>query len=229
MNRVPHSLNQMGESVLDTPVCYIFGAGEFTPCEIDLTENDFVIAADGGYDYLVQLGLRADVALGDFDSVTSAELWEDGVCEKRISPPEKDDTDMMLAIRLGLSKGYTSLAIYGGLGGRLDHTIANLQALSYIANEGARGILYHRDYALTAIHNSSFTIPKEVSGYVSVFSLSDRSENVTIRGLKYEIEGKMLTNRFPLGVSNEAVGKKGIISVERGTLLILWNNSPQIS
>ena len=95
--------------------CYIFGAGDFTPCTIDLTSKDLVIAADGGYDYLIRLGLRADVVLGDFDSVTSPDLWDDAICEKLTYPPEKDDTDMMLAIKLGLSRGYREFAIYGGM------------------------------------------------------------------------------------------------------------------
>lgn len=211
---------------MDIPVCYIFGAGEFSPCEITLSDEDLVIAADGGYDHLIRIGLRADIALGDFDSVTSYEIWEDTICEKIPYPPEKDDTDMMLAIKLGLSKGYRTFAIYGGLGGRLDHTIANIQALSYIAAEGAEAILYHENFELTVIQNGSFTLPKDTSGYVSVFSLSDKSENVTIRGLKYETVGVTLTNTFPLGVSNEAIGKKGIISVEKGTLLILWHKNP---
>ncbi len=210
---------------MDTPVCYIFGAGEFSPCEITLTDNDLVIAADGGYDHLIHMGLRADVALGDFDSVTSYEIWEDNICEKYTYPPEKDDTDMMLAIKLGLSKGFRFFAIYGGLGGRLDHTLANIQALSYLAAKGAQAILYHEDYELTVIKNSSFILPKDLTGYVSVFSLSDKSENVSIKGLKYQIEGATLSNTFPLGVSNEAIGKKGIISVEKGILLILWNRN----
>ena len=208
---------------MNTPICYIFGAGEFVPCNITLTESDLVIAADGGYDHLLQIGLRADVVIGDFDSVTSSEIWEDTVCEKLTYPPEKDDTDMMLAIKLGLSRGFGQFNAYGGLGGRLDHTVANIQALSFLAEHSAQGILHHPDYELTVIKNSSFTVAKDKTGYISVFSLSDTSENVTIKGLEYELEGATLTNSFPLGVSNAATGKKGIISVERGTLLITWN------
>lgn len=89
--------------------CYIFGAGDFTPCTIDLTSKDLVIAADGGYDYLIRLGLRADVVLGDFDSVTSPDLWDDAICEKLTYPPEKDDTDMMLAIKLGFPAATANL------------------------------------------------------------------------------------------------------------------------
>ncbi len=208
---------------MNIPICYIFGAGEFVPCDITLTESDLVIAADGGYDHLLQIGLRADVVIGDFDSVTSSEIWEDTICEKLTYPPEKDDTDMMLAIKLGLSRGFGQFNIYGGLGGRLDHTVANIQALSFLAEHSAQGILHHPDYELTVIKNSSFTVAKNKNGYISVFSLSDTSENVTIKGLEYELEGATLTNSFPLGVSNAATGKKGIISVERGTLLITWN------
>lgn len=210
---------------MDTPICYVFGAGEFTPCEINLSEEDFVIAADGGYDHLVSMGLRADVALGDFDSITSYEVWDDPGCEKITYPPEKDDTDMLLALKLGLSKGYREFVIYGGLGGRLDHSLANMQALTFLAEQGVRGTLYHEDYAITVIHNDSFILPKDITGYVSVFSLSDTSHNVTIRGLKYEVEGITLTNAHPLGVSNEATGKKGFISTENGTLLILWHTN----
>ena len=208
---------------MNIPICYIFGAGEFVPCDITLTESDLVIAADGGYDHLLQIGLRADVVIGDFDSVTSSEIWEDTICEKLTYPPEKDDTDMMLAIKLGLSRGFGQFNIYGGLGGRLDHTVANIQALSFLAEHSAQGILHHPDYELTVIKKSSFTVAKDKTGYISVFSLSDTSENVTIKGLEYELEGATLTNSFPLGVSNAATGKKGIISVERGTLLITWN------
>lgn len=182
------------------------------------------MAADGGYDYLIRLGLRADVVLGDFDSVTSPDLWDDAICEKLTYPPEKDDTDMMLAIKLGLSRGYREFAIYGGLGGRLDHTIANIQSLTYLAGEGAAGILYGDSYALTVIKDSSFTVPKDATGMVSVFSLSDSSRKCIDQGLEIQKWMELsLTNVFPLGVSNETTCKKGIISVGAGTLLVLWH------
>ncbi|MCR5796761.1 MAG: thiamine diphosphokinase [Eubacterium sp.] len=207
---------------MDNATCYIFGAGEFEPCPIELTSRDLVIAADGGYDYLVEMGLRADIVLGDFDSITSFDVWDDTNCEKLTYPPEKDDTDMLLAIKLGISRGYESFAIYGGLGGRMDHSISNIQALTYIARQGVNGVLYHHNHAMTVINNSSYIIPKETKGYVSIFSLSDVSENVTIKGLKYDIYGENITNDFPIGTSNEAIGKKGFISVGNGTLLIMW-------
>ncbi len=208
---------------MESKICYIFGAGERSDCEISLTSEDFVIAADGGFDYLEEIGLRADVVLGDFDSVLSYDLPSDSIRY----PKEKDDTDMMLAIQLGLEKGYEEFVIYGGLGGRLDHTLANIQALTFLSRNGASGTLYGKDYALRVVTDGTISFGKDlpenrIGNICSVFSLSDVSVNVTIQGLKYEISDKDWVNEFPLGISNEFTGKKAFINVKKGTLAVLW-------
>ncbi|MDY3909845.1 MAG: thiamine diphosphokinase [Eubacterium sp.] len=208
---------------MENRICYIFGAGERSGCEISLSPEDFVIAADGGFDYLNDLGLRADVVLGDFDSVLSYELPSDSIR----FPREKDDTDMMLAVKLGLEKGYREFAIYGGLGGRLDHTLANLQVLVYLSRNEACGTLYSDNYAIRVISDGTISFgkdhPANVEGNLcSVFSVSDVSVKVTIHGLKYEINDVNLTNSFPLGISNEFTGKKAYINVKKGTIAALW-------
>ena len=208
---------------METGICYIFGAGKKTHCDITLSSQDIVIAADGGYDYLEESGLRADFVVGDFDSVLSRNLPSDSLRY----PREKDDTDLMLAVKLGLSKGYTEFAIYGGLGGRLDHTIANLQILTYLSRNNAVGTLYEDTYAVRVITDGTISFGKELPENIpgnlcSVFSLSDISVNVTIQGLKCELSDANLTNSFPLGVSNEFTGKKAHIHVKKGTIAVLW-------
>jgi len=98
--------------------CYIAGAGEFVENELPIA-SDFVIAADGGYTELVGRGIVPDLVVGDFDSLGTAPDHPNIV----FSPVEKDDTDMMLAVRQGLDRGYMSFIINGGVGGRLDHTL----------------------------------------------------------------------------------------------------------
>lgn len=208
---------------MNTKICYIFGAGERSDCDISLSPDDLVIAADGGFDYLETLGLRADHVLGDFDSVLSYDLPSDSIRY----PREKDDTDMMLAVKLGLEKGYTEFILYGGLGGRLDHTLANIQVLTYLSRHGAMGTLYAQDYAVRVVSDGTISfgkeIPENTPGVLcSVFSLSDTSEAVTIHGFRYEVDNITLTNSFPLGVSNEFTGKKSYVHVERGTIAVLW-------
>lgn len=205
-------------------ICYIFGAGERSSCLDTPVEDSFIIAADGGFDYIRELGLQADVVLGDFDSIRSSKyLPPDSIRY----PKEKDDTDMMLAAKLGLENGYTEFAIYGGLGGRLDHTLANIQVLNYLARHGASGILYSDSYAVTVIHDSSMSFsvshPANQPGNIcSVFAIDDISVGVSIKGLKYQLSGVNLANSYPLGVSNEFTGKDVQISVEKGTIVVLW-------
>ncbi len=204
-------------------ICYIFGAGERSDNPIILQAEDLVIAADGGFDYLKDLGLRADYVLGDMDSVLSGELPSDVIRY----PREKDDTDLMLAVKLGLQKGYRTFHIYGGLGGRLDHTLANLQILTYLSRHDAIGTLYSDQYAISVITDDTLSFSKDHPGNTagticSIFSLSDISVNVTIHGFKYETNSVTLTNSFPLGVSNEFTGQKCSIHVQKGTIAVLW-------
>lgn len=211
----------------DKPICYIFGAGERTNCTVQPSPSDMVIAADGGFDYIKALGLHADVVLGDFDSVTTCHLPPD--CIRY--PSKKDDTDLMLAVKLGFEKGYSEFVIYGGLGGRLDHTLANIQVLAYIAGQGAHGLLAGEDFDIQVIMDGSLSFskdsPENTAGNIcSVFSLSEESRNVHIKGLEYETSGITLTNSFPLGISNVFTGKDACISVEQGTLAILSYRQP---
>ena len=208
---------------MESKICYIFGAGEQTLCNIELSPEDLVIAADGGFDYLLSIGLRADYVIGDFDSVLSYALPSDSIRY----PKEKDDTDMMLAVKLGLEKGYHEFIIYGGLGGRLDHTLANIQVLTYLSRNGALGTLYSNDYALRVVTDGTISFGKDapentLGNTISIFSLSDVSVNVTLVGFKYEIEDENLTNAFPLGISNEFTGKKAYVNVKKGTVAVLW-------
>ncbi|MCI5938067.1 MAG: thiamine diphosphokinase [Eubacterium sp.] len=207
--------------------CYIFAAGEPTPIHGAVSDDALVIAADGGFDYARSHGVTPHFVLGDFDSLpaSSRELLPDSAIRY---PKEKDDTDMMLALKLGLQKGCREFHIYGGLGGRLDHTLANLQSLTYLTEQGAQGYLYGENFTLTvlpaakAVHFAASEPYNRAECLCSVFSLSDRCEGVTIQGLAYELADATLTNGFPLGVSNHFTGKDAFISTKKGTLAVLW-------
>ena len=110
--------------------CCIFGAGDYGAMpRPELDGRCFLIAADGGYGQLKQWGMSPHLAVGDFDSL--GRVPED--VEVVRHPVRKDDTDMMLAVQEGLARGCGRFLIYGGLGGRLDHTLANLHILAFLA------------------------------------------------------------------------------------------------
>ena len=195
--------------------CYIIGAGEIA--SLPLLCDCFVICADGGLRKAEEYGIKPDLIVGDFDSLGTVPNGNNVI----VHPIEKDDTDMFLAVRCGIERGFDDFVIYGGLGGRLDHTLANIQLLKYLAENEMSGVLVGDSTWITAIKNGRIDFEESDKGIISVFSLTDKSFGVTIKNFKYETDRVELSSSFPLGVSNEFCGKKGSISVEDGTLLII--------
>ena len=197
--------------------CIIFGAAEFDRLHLPIEKDDLLIAADGGLEHFAKLDRAPDVVLGDFDSLG---YTPEGA---KVFPVEKDDTDVMLAIRHGLAAGYREFLIYGGMDGkRLDHTIANLQALSFLRANGARGYLMGREQIATVIEKET-AVFKAAEGILSVFCMGRAATGVTIRGMQYELEKGTLTAEFPLGVSNHFIGCPAEIKVSEGKLLLIWD------
>ena len=197
--------------------CVIFCAGEFGGLAEPVTGDMVCIAADGGLRHLQALGLEPDVILGDFDSLGYVPQ------KAQVFPVEKDDTDSMLAVRQGLKMGCDRFIFYGALDGpRLDHTVANFQTLQFLADHGARGILAGLTTMAAVVKNGTISFPDVKDGIVSVFCMGQDAHGVSIRGLQYELSGGTLTAGFPLGVSNHFVGKSAAISVEQGSLLVLY-------
>lgn len=205
----------------DKKRCIIVGAGEFAAAEFEKEKGGLLIAADGGIDALLAMGKAPDIFIGDFDSVKDTVLSRIPGCEILRLPKEKDDTDTVAAIKVGIERGCADFALYGGVGGRLDHTLANIEILAYLASRGLRGTLYGIDFSVTALRNGAVTFPADQRGGLSVFSHSDRSVGVTISGLKYSLTDATLQSDFPLGVSNEFTGKESSVSVRDGTLILL--------
>lgn len=200
--------------------CYIIGAGDVFPADIKVNDGDFIICADGGYKYSSLLGRQADLVVGDFDSLGSVPETD----KKIVAPAEKDETDMTLAVMEGLKKGYKNFTLFGALGGeRFDHSVANIQLLSYICSQRAKGTIIHNNTVLTAFSNGEVSFSEDYKGYISVFSLCDESRGVTIENLKYNVTDYTLKSSIPLGVSNEFIGKKARVFVKDGTLLVVYN------
>lgn len=199
-------------------ICFIVGAGEHYQNSFRINENDMVIAADNGYAYCQAKGIKPNVVIGDFDSLKEIPKGENVI---RLNPA-KDETDTLAAIRVGLQAGYELFHIYGGMGGRTDHTIANIQCLAMLAERSCQGYLFGDGEIMTVIHNRSIAFSEDAKGYVSVFSLVSESKGVFEEGLKYPLKNFILNSHNPMGVSNEFIGLNSLISVDNGTLLIVY-------
>ncbi len=207
--------------------CILIGAGDLTVGEISRAEDDYVIAVDGGLAYCGILNIEPDMILGDFDSMGEKEREAVAILKEQIPdriiqlPPEKDDTDMLYAIKYALKLGYRDFRIYAGTGGRIDHTLANIQCLLYLKNRDACGYLMGCDEMILVIKNETVHFQRNLEGGLSLLCLGQKAEGVSIHGMKYNLDHATLTNEFPIGISNEFVGEESQVSVENGELVCI--------
>lgn len=226
-------VREVREKVKRKGKCILICAGELGLEAIPVEEADFVIAVDGGLGYCTALRIEPDLILGDFDSVDEREtemiasLQAQGSRRLVRLPREKDDTDTIAALKEGLRQGYTEFCIYGGMGGRFDHTLANIQALLFLRNHGARGCLADSVGEMHILKDEKIRFQRSMKGILSLFSLVEESRGVTIEGMKYLLDQATVRNDFPVGISNEFIGEEASVAVEHGTLLcaILYDNN----
>lgn len=200
----------------------IVGASDFNEeAFLDLDASgafDFIIAADGGYAHLEGIGRRADLVVGDFDSLG----YKPTGVRKAAYSPYKDKSDMEIALDHARKRGCECLVVFGALGGRLDHALANLQVMAKASEDGMRV------HAIGATEEVRFVTGPDMielearpCGTLSVFSMSDRAEGLFERGLEWELDGVELTPRTSLGLSNEFKGEPVLIGLESGTIAVV--------
>ncbi len=211
----------MGNKLKDK--AYIFAGPDLEDVSF-IKDTDFsdgyLIAADCGLKILKRMGLTPDVIIGDFDS---SEKPKDAKCEVITFKIEKDDTDTMLCIKHALEKGYNDITIISGVGGRLDHSIANIQSLRFILNRGAKGRILSDDTEIYLLPYGEYSYNKKEGFSMSLFSYSEKVSKLSIEGAKYNTDKLDIDNTFPIGVSNQITEDKCHISFESGKLLVIFS------
>ena len=199
--------------------CIIFTGGdpELRLPDGVTADGALIIAADSGFTNCTALGLEPALVVGDFDSLGYAPES----AETEIFPKEKDDTDLMLAVRAALGRGCDDITILGALGGRFDHMFANVQTLAFIAERGAVGRIVSEREEITLLTAGEYDFPQREGRSLSLFAWSPRVEGLTLRGVKYALENGSITNAFPIGISNEIVGERAFVGFTAGLLLVV--------
>ena len=196
--------------------CFLVGASEiarpFSP-----REGDFVIAADGGYDRLLPLGVRPDLLIGDMDSIAALPA---GI-ETRLFPVRKDETDLFLAFREGFARGYRAFRLVGAGGGLEDHAFANYALLYAARLAGCRAVMETAFGEIRVIVNERAVLKGEPDCRFSAFAFAGPARGVSVRGMAYACEDIALSPEYPLCVSNRFLDRDGEIEVRDGALLIM--------
>ena len=248
--------------------CLIISGGDFCESLPDI-EYDIVIACDKGVEYAEMLSISPDYIIGDFDSLDlNAEHTEELFPAAKIIKldPKKDDQDNMSAVKLALSLDAYDITVTCCMGGRLDHTLGNIQAGAYCAARGGTAMMLGEnerifiisgtkeyDPSCTFVEYSNDTRPysgprsyritdgssdtgtgsvntvsiPRINGWsLSVIALSDICTGVSISGAKYNLTDSDMSNRIPLGISNEWASDEVKVSIKKGILMVICSRMP---
>lgn len=202
----------------------IIGNGEdITRHCIDNINIEYVICADGGLKKTEKLNLRPNLILGDFDSVDSSVLehYKNLNIEIVKFPPEKDYTDMELAVENAVKKGFKDVVLIGATGSRLDHTLANIQLLEKYHSLGINiEIIDNNNYISIISDNTDIYIKYKKEHFVSLVPVTEKLEGLTLSGFKYPLDNVKVQRGTALLISNEIIQDEGRIILNKGTALV---------
>lgn len=182
------------------------------------------IAADHGMDFFYRNHLVPDLIVGDFDSVSSEALayFKSKKVEIIELNPIKDDTDTEFAIRKAITEGATEITLLGATGTRLDHVLGNIELLGIGLEKGITIEIVDKHNRIRMI-DRNLEIRKDIQfgKYVSVIPFSKEVSGVTLEGFQYPLSNVTLEKFCTLGISNEIVEEKAMISVGEGIVLVV--------
>lgn len=182
---------------------------------------DKIVCADGGYDYVIQAGFSPDILIGDLDSINADMLKSINKNIKIIKyPTEKDYTDTQLSINYAIENGADEIVIFGAIGNRLDHTIANILLLIELLNKGVKASIKNENNEVYII-NKSIELKGQKDDLVSLIPIGAQVTGIYTQGLKYALCGSNIPLGNPLGISNVFLNQKVSIEIESGYLMVI--------
>jgi thiamine pyrophosphokinase len=184
--------------------------------------TDYIICADGGAKHVLKLGIKPDVIIGDFDSLSKKD--QKIFIEKQVPfithEKEKDETDSELAVQFALEKGFKTIFIFGLLGSRIDHMLTNFFALDYISSADADVTIIEGKQEIRLIKNK-IKLEGKKGDLVSLIPLNGDVKKVTTKNLKYSLKNEDLKFGYSRGISNVFTEDTAEISLHEGSLLVI--------
>lgn len=198
---------------------------EFATAFLKKEKPDYLLIADRGMQFCYEQGITPDYVMGDFDSSDAKIVSYYRNCEgvQIIEfQPEKDDTDMEIAIKKAIELGSDKILILGAFGGRMDHCLANIHLLKMTLDAGVETHLVDEQNDICLITGKCELEKESQYGkYVSFLPFTDRVTGITLQGFKYPLEDYTMDKGTSLGVSNEIQEDICRISFENGIMIMI--------
>ncbi len=182
------------------------------------TSDDFIVCADSGYSFAKKAGLTPNLIIGDFDSLKE-ELPQNTEVVKLNT--HKDDTDTEHCVMECIRRGYKDFLLLGSIGGRTDHTFANIATLAFLSEYNYNGIARNNSEEIRILKEGSYEMNNKKGLIFSVFPYGCESVNVTYKGAEYMLNNKTLTYNVSRGISNVFVDDEAEITINRGRAILL--------
>ncbi|HCA71227.1 MAG TPA: thiamine diphosphokinase [Ruminococcaceae bacterium] len=200
--------------------CIIIGAAPVKDLSVFReynTSDAFVICADGGLDTALAAKIKPDLIIGDFDSMKATPPAN---VETVRLMKEKDDTDMLSAVKEGLHRGYRDFLLFGALGKRFDHSYANVCILQYISKMGGHGVIIEKNEKLFFMPGGRLHLRDMRGATASVYPFGAPNATVSYTGMKYPLTEDVMTSDVPIGTSNLIESDNATITVLGGNVII---------
>ena len=182
------------------------------------TSDDFIVCADSGYSFAKKAGLTPNLIIGDFDSLKE-ELPQNTEVVKLNT--HKDDTDTEHCVMECIRRGYKDFLLLGSIGGRTDHTFANIATLAFLSEYNYNGIARNNGEEIRILKEGSYEMNNKKGIIFSVFPYGCESVNVTYKGAEYMLNNTTLTYNVSRGISNVFVDDEAEITINRGRAILL--------
>lgn len=182
------------------------------------TSDDFIVCADSGYSFAKKAGLTPNLIIGDFDSLKE-ELPQNTEVVKLNT--HKDDTDTEHCVMECIRRGYKDFLLLGSIGGRTDHTFANIATLAFLSEYNYNGIARNNGEEIRILKEGSYEMNDKKGLIFSVFPYGCESVNVTYKGAEYMLNNKTLTYNVSRGISNVFVDDEAEITINRDRAILL--------
>ncbi len=191
-----------------------------------INKKDCLIAADGGANFIEKLKLTPNIVIGDMDSI-KPELLKRYISIKY--PRKKDKTDFELAIDYCLKNKFQEIIIFGILGDRIDHMMANIflivRTQNTLLRQGFGGqVKIIEGNKEIFVLNKKIVIDGKIGDEVSIIPVSEKIEGIVTDGLEYKLNNEVLLSGSTKGISNVMKKKRVKIIAKRGVALVEHNS-----
>lgn len=177
-------------------------------------DTDFVICADSGYDHAEKYGIQPDIIIGDMDSVKSSCIHKN----KIVYPSRKDFTDSELVVQYAMEHGYDEVLLFGMIGTRMDHTLANVSLLKQM--KGIKVVIIDANNEIYYTEDE-FTLSGKQGDTISIIPFEGDINDITTEGLEYPLKNQSIKSGTSLGVSNVMTGNKCAVKIGSGKAFII--------